>query len=564
MSRTWIAHACACVVLALPASARAADVPAALAIVPGDAAAFVAVDVPGVLNSPLCDEVRFALGALKPAELAAFAKKFPVDPTTVERVVVVMPNAATVGAPFPDTHPTAVSALAVVGCSKPFDPAALAKGFFPAGRPKSYRGRVYHFDEDSWCGLLVLPDNRTFVIGAEDSLVWLIDRMGKGDAGPLSPARTEAAGHTVFVAVNPAAAVTPATPLPPALRALADARRVCLAIDLGKTIRVGVEFHYADADAAAGGEKAVKAAVGFAREQIKELETNLQSVIDRPAPAGGAVNPGEFPERFAALVAVGALRRIDEAAGKLPVERNGAAVRLSAEIAAPQGSMGMVVLGLAGVTMLGTNAHSTFQYVGESIKPAGGPAGPSPEAVRLKKLAAAFDAYHAEHGHYPPAATAAKDGTPLLSWRVALLPHLGEKKLYDEFRKDEPWDSLHNKKLIARMPDVFNRPFAYPKNYGRTNTQVVTGPGTLFDGSAGVKKPAGGATLLAVESGGGETVWWTKPADRPAAPGKPPVVFANYDSSGCWAAFSDGTVRRLTKKDDGKKLPELVTRPAGR
>jgi hypothetical protein len=67
-----------------------------------------------------------------------------------------------------------------------------------------------------------------------------------------------------------------------------------------------------------------------------------------------------------------------------------------------------------------------------------------------------------------------------------------------------------------------------------------------------------------VESSGGETVWWTKPADRAAAPGKPPVVFANYDSSGCWAAFSDGTVRRLTKKDDGKKLPELVTRPAGR
>ena len=33
-----------------------------------------------------------------------------------------------------------------------------------------------------------------------------------------------------------------------------------------------------------------------------------------------------------------------------------------------------------------------------------------------------------------------------LSWRVALLPYVGEGKLYAEFKLDEPWDSAHNKK----------------------------------------------------------------------------------------------------------------------
>jgi hypothetical protein len=184
--------------------------------------------------------------------------------------------------------------------------------------------------------------------------------------------------------------------------------------------------------------------------------------------------------------------------------------------------------------------------------------------VRLKKLAAAFKAYHAEHGHYPPAALTGKGGAPLLSWRVALLPYLGdkEKELYAQFRFDEPWDSLHNKKLIAKMPDAFNKTFVWPQNYGRTNAQVVTGPGTLFDGAKGQKGPGGAQTVLALESGGNASVWWTKPADATYAPGQSPAVFGDWGS--CWVVFADGTVKRLTKKDDEKTLPELLMRPKDR
>jgi hypothetical protein len=182
----------------------------------------------------------------------------------------------------------------------------------------------------------------------------------------------------------------------------------------------------------------------------------------------------------------------------------------------------------------------------------------------LKKLAAAFKAYHTEYGHYPAASLAGKDGTPLLSWRVALLPYLGEKELYSQFHLDEPWDSLHNKKLLVKMPDVFNKPYIWPQNYGRTNAQVVTGPGTLFDGPVGLKSPGGARTILALESGDDVSVWWTKPADATYAPGKPPTVFGGSDGGPCWVVFSDGTVKLLTKKDDEKALPELLMRPKDR
>ena len=45
---------------------------------------------------------------------------------------------------------------------------------------------------------------------------------------------------------------------------------------------------------------------------------------------------------------------------------------------------------------------------------------------------------------------------PLLELRACrMLPYLGEDALYKEFKLDEPWDSEHNRKLLARMPAVF-------------------------------------------------------------------------------------------------------------
>ena len=100
----------------------------------------------------------------------------------------------------------------------------------------------------------------------------------------------------------------------------------------------------------------------------------------------------------------------------------------------------------------------------------------------LKQLAIAVHNYASTYqNRLPSAAIYSKDGKPLLSWRVTLLPYVEEDALYKEFKLDEPWDSEHNKKLLARMPKVYAPPVPGKTKvpYG-TFYQAFTGPNTLF------------------------------------------------------------------------------------
>jgi hypothetical protein len=69
-------------------------------------------------------------------------------------------------------------------------------------------------------------------------------------------------------------------------------------------------------------------------------------------------------------------------------------------------------------------------------------------AEELKRIQVALSRYEQKHGHFPPPAICSDTGAPLLSWRVALLPYMGEEQLYGKFRLDEPWDSDHNLQVM--------------------------------------------------------------------------------------------------------------------
>src|SRR5262249_55645747 len=89
---------------------------------------------------------------------------------------------------------------------------------------------------------------------------------------------------------------------------------------------------------------------------------------------------------------------------------------------------------------------------------AGGGAG-GPENVRAVVYTAAnLHMVGSGRGNLPPVAIADRKGKPLLSWRVALLPYLGEWDLYRKFKLDEPWDSPHNKALLPLMPEIYACP----------------------------------------------------------------------------------------------------------
>jgi len=76
--------------------------------------------------------------------------------------------------------------------------------------------------------------------------------------------------------------------------------------------------------------------------------------------------------------------------------------------------------------------------------------------------------------------------------------YIEEQKLYQEFKLDEPWDSDHNKKLIAKMPKVFANPHN-PK-------QAVDGKTTYLAPST--RKPSSRAKRRGFASPTSQTAHW--------------------------------------------------------
>lgn len=181
----------------------------------------------------------------------------------------------------------------------------------------------------------------------------------------------------------------------------------------------------------------------------------------------------------------------------------------------------------------------------------------------LKRIGFAIHAYHDTEKHIPLHAIYCKDGkTPLLSWRVAILPYLDQRALYKEFKLDEAWDSPHNKKLIARMPKCFEPVGAGKKQEGLTYYQAFSGPGTAFDGTKKIKLaefPRGFSnTALAIEAR--EAVIWTQPQDLtlPKEKDKMPAV-GGFFKSGYNVLMADATVRFLPHETTAADLYALVS-----
>jgi hypothetical protein len=187
-----------------------------------------------------------------------------------------------------------------------------------------------------------------------------------------------------------------------------------------------------------------------------------------------------------------------------------------------------------------------------------------PVEEHLKKLAGALDKYHEKHGNYPPAALCDGEGRPVLSWRVALLPYLGEEALYNEFKFDEPWDSLHNKRLLKKLPRALQLTEHRRRMSGglKTATQVFVGENTIFDGKKGVRKAdVAKDTILLAHLPADAGVYWTKPADVSYAADRPlSSLFGRRGHNAVKVLLEDGTFRSIDKNMDEKALRALIER----
>ena len=187
----------------------------------------------------------------------------------------------------------------------------------------------------------------------------------------------------------------------------------------------------------------------------------------------------------------------------------------------------------------------------------------------LKQMGLAMHNYLSTYNTFPPAFNAGKDGKPLLSWRVYILPYLDQAALYKEFHLDEPWDSVHNKALIARMPKTYACPSGNQALVaeGKTCYLVPQGPATIFPGAVGVKiqdvTDGTSNTILVVDAGDDAAVIWTKPSDWDVVPAfKYKEIFAHH-LAGTNFAFADGSVRFIRDTVLPKVLDALITRNGG-
>jgi hypothetical protein len=183
-------------------------------------------------------------------------------------------------------------------------------------------------------------------------------------------------------------------------------------------------------------------------------------------------------------------------------------------------------------------------------------------AYSLKNIGQALRLYQEDNGRLPPAVVRGKNGEPLYSWRVLLLPYLDYDTLYEQFRLDEPWDGEHNRKFLEQAPRCYVPGLGGDDDPGLTRYQLLVGPGTAFERGEGT-------TILVVEAG--QPVPWSKPVDLTYDPGGPlpplggvfgkPVHFLCYElwrNPGFNAYFGDGSARFIRSDTDESTIRGLI------
>lgn len=445
--------------------------------------------------------------------------------------------------------PRDYSPLLVITSSKPIN----RRNFLKAGLFADPRGDDHHHDFPLGLGhdgSMVFVSDRSVLVGTPWSLVRYVDRINQ-------PARKEAKPEPLAAVLNQDVGehlVVAGGHLPAGLRKfllqahhfhsprelaalypLLSVTSARLALDLGKNVELTVTLHSANERGAALAAQSVKTGLvvmDLGLEALADIRKALGDPNTKRKP--GPDMTGPFRKALAAAT----------------VEHKGAVVVCRLQMPVDP---------------------ALFQhFAGEIVAQFRGMGDRAISSNNLKQIALAMHNYHSAHNGFPPSGLAGiqnRDGKPLLSWRVAILPYIEQEPLYRQFNLDLPWDHPHNKKLIAQMPKIYAAPGITAKEPGLTNYQVFTGPGTVFEQRPGPIRPANiriqdiqdgtSNTLMVVEAA--KAVIWTKPEDIVYDPKQPLPRLGGVYEDGFHAAFCDGSVRFLRKLAE-ETLRALITR----
>ncbi len=197
----------------------------------------------------------------------------------------------------------------------------------------------------------------------------------------------------------------------------------------------------------------------------------------------------------------------------------------------------------------------------------------------LSQLYRATSEYVDAYGAYPPAYTLDSEGKPRHSWRVLLLPYLGEEKLYSQIRLNEAWDSEWNSQFWGKTPSLFQCASipVYSENgeenldkTRRCSFSCVLGKSTLFSDDGKPVFPeeiVDGASNVVVYVERRDPVNWMSPQDelteeQVLSENDLPVSerrgFGSWHGAGSYVLLADGSTRFISEKIDSSVLKLLL------
>jgi hypothetical protein len=193
-------------------------------------------------------------------------------------------------------------------------------------------------------------------------------------------------------------------------------------------------------------------------------------------------------------------------------------------------------------------------------------------ALNLKQIGLALHCYSQKYRCFPPAYVADKNGKPMHSWRVLILPYLDQGELYRQYDFSEPWNSPHNARLMAKCPEVFRCPIADAKSPSTTNYVAVVGEATCWPGNKSVRfediKDGASNTVVLVEIADSD-IPWTEPRDMSFDHALAGVnvdrqhgISSNHGNWAFWA-FADGSVQVLFDKTSPQTVKACLTIAGG-
>jgi hypothetical protein len=492
----------------------AGDLPPDLARISGRAHFLISFRPADLWETPPARGAREALGKDVSHITKDMERQFGLAPTAIERVTLVMPMVA------PGVEP-----VFYVAAKKAVEKKEFLEKLVPGGTAKTHAGQEYYANDRR---AVLMLDDRHFVVGGQGDVQTVIDQGKAKPEGALLPALRLAAGkHGIVVAGNPEAIAKnlPNAPEIEPFKPLLAATMATLAIDVGEKSAAQMRLTFPNAEAAKKGAKALEAARGMLLGALAGARKGMEKDADMKG-ITGLLGDVEASVKAAKLTQSGAT--------------------LASDVEVNLGKSAAVVA--ADAAMRAREAARRMQ-----------------SANNLKQIGLAMHNYHTTYNNFPPAATYDKNGKPLLSWRVLILPYIEQDALYKEFKLDEPWDSPHNKKLIEKMPKVYELPGATTQHKHGTFYQVFHGKGAGFEGKTSLRitdfLDGTSNTILVVEAG--RDVPWTKPEDVEFDPGKAVPSLGGAFKKGFNAGFADGSVRFLQQSINKDTLKALITRNGG-